>query len=153
MKKLLALIMALCMMLSFTACGDEPEAPVVENPVIESEPEIVDNPTLVSYLEANKTEFIDAMTSSFEQSAGTTCQGDVKVSGDGFVIDIKVSGLNDIPDDAKAQLQSAYDATSETFEGILTQMQAELPELKYVTYNVCEEDGDILAVINSGEAK
>lgn len=152
MKKLLALMMALVMMLSFVACGEEEvvQEPAVDTPVIK---ELVkaNNPALEAYLAENKDAFLGAMIDSFSKSAGTTCEGFVEVDGDGFVIDIHIDGFNDIPDDVKTALQEAYDTMGTSFDDALAQMQTELPELKSFTVNVCEEDGDLLAVIKAGE--
>ncbi len=163
MKKLLALILALAMMFAFAACGDdEPEAAPQDKPGIDTttqepevkEPEVKEpeaNPALTAFLDTNKDVFLSSMLDSFTQSSGTTCKGDVRAEGNAFVVDIRIDGWNDISDDIKTQLQQAYDTMGTSFDDSLKQMQASLPELESFIVNVCEEDGDIVAVIHAGK--
>ena len=91
------------------------------------------------------------MESSFSASSAMGCEVDVKAVGNGMVIDVNIAGFNDIPDEQKELLQSTYDAMSSTFDTMLDNLKAEVPEFGYITINVNEEDGDNLATINAGK--
>ena len=146
MKKVLALTLALVMMLAFAACGgsDDSKGDISNG---DSAKEAA-NPAVQAYLESAGENFTEELEAGFETSSGMECDSTVEVVGNGIVVNLNVHGLNDVPEDTKEQLQQTYDSMSETFEGILEMLQAECPECDSLTYNVCEEDGDILAVID-----
>ena len=135
MKKALSLILVLVMICSFAACGNKNNSTPDKNPAI------------VEFLEKNGDDFIAAMESSFATSSGMTCESDVEVIGNGFVVSIKINELQDVPEETKELMQDTYDSMSSMFDGALEEMQKELPELEYWTIKVCEKDGDVLATI------
>ena len=110
-----------------------------------------DSAKVAKYVNENKEELISAMESSFSASSAMGCEVDVKGVGNGMVIDVNIAGFNDIPDEQKELLQSTYDAMSSTFDTMLDNLKAEVPEFGYITINVNEEDGDNLATINAGK--
>lgn len=140
MKKVLSLIIALVLCLSFVACGEVGEEP--------QEPK--NNPVIEAYIAKNKEALLSSMEASFATSAGMTCKSDVEVDGDGFIITIKIDQLENVEDSVKEQLQTAYDGMSATFEQSLKTMQTELKELEYYQVNVCDKNGDVLATITAG---
>lgn len=136
MKKLLAIILCLVFCLSLVACGGNTAS---------------DSAKVAKYVNENKEELVSAMESSFSASSAMGCEVDVKAVGNGMVIDVNIAGFNDIPDEQKELLQSTYDAMSSTFDTMLEDLKAEVPEFGYITINVNEEDGDNLATINAGK--
>lgn len=142
MKKIIALLLALTLMLSLAACSfvslgeNEP----AEDKVAQK---------IAKYVEDNKKELLDSMEASFATSSGMTCTSSIEAEARGFVIQININELDNIDDDTKAQLQSIYDGMNENFVNSLELMQKELPELEYYKVLVCEKDGDILATIEA----
>ena len=136
MKKLLAIVLCLVFCLSLVACGGNTAS---------------DSAKVAKYVNENKEELVSAMESSFSASSAMGCEVDVKAVGNGMVIDVNIAGFNDIPDEQKELLQSTYDAMSSTFDTMLDNLKAEVPEFGYITINVNEEDGDNLATINAGK--
>ena len=136
MKKLLAIVLRLVFCLSLVACGGNTAS---------------DSAKVAKYVNENKEELVSAMESSFSASSAMGCEVDVKAVGNGMVIDVNIAGFNDIPDEQKELLQSTYDAMSSTFDTMLEDLKAEVPEFGYITINVNEEDGDNLATINAGK--
>ena len=141
MKKISALILALSMLLAFAACGDEPvvQEPVQVNPVQQ-------------YFDENGEAFLSSMVDSFASSSdGLTCKGDLKVEGSAVIVGILIDGLNDVTDDMKTQLQEIYAKDTASFDAILALMQTAVPELESIVFNICEEDGDVLASLKVGK--
>ena len=136
MKKLLAIVLCLVFCLSLVACGGNTAS---------------DSAKVAKYVNENKEELVSAMESSFSASSAMGCEVDVKAVGNGMVIDVNIAGFNDIPDEQKELLQSTYDAMSSTFDTMLEDLKAEVPEFGYITINVNEDDGDNLATINAGK--
>ena len=136
MKKLLAIVLCLVFCLSLVACGGNTAS---------------DSAKVAKYVNENKEELVSAMESSFSASSAMGCEVDVKAVGNGMVIDVNIAGFNNIPDEQKELLQSTYDAMSSTFDTMLEDLKAEVPEFGYITINVNEEDGDNLATINAGK--
>ncbi|MBE6729389.1 MAG: hypothetical protein E7568_04050 [Ruminococcaceae bacterium] len=132
MKKLLAIVMILAMMFSLIACG-----------VLGMSAE----DKVAAYVEKNRDELVSTMEESFGESSGMTCSSTIKAEGTGFVMEIRINELDNIPEDTKANLQTTYDGMNSTFVSSLETMQKELPELSYFKINVCEKDGDLLATI------
>lgn len=128
MKKISAILLVLVMMLSLVACGND-GADKVAAYVKDNGDAIVDS-------------FIGGLTSS-----GMTCEADIKAVGCGIVLDAKINELEDVPDELKDQMQEMYDAMDSYFDAMLAAAQKELPELEYITFNICERDGDIVATL------
>ena len=136
MKKVFAFVLVVALCLSMAACS-----------AIGGK----DNSAIVEYVEENERELISGMETAFATSSGMSCDSSIKVEGMGFVITIKIDGFNDIADEIKDSMQTAYDAMGSTFDGMLGDMQKELADLEYFEIVVCEEDGDKLATITAGE--
>jgi hypothetical protein len=78
-----------------------------------------------------------------------TCSSSIEVEGRGFIISININELDDISPEIKNQMQTTFDALQSTFDGMLKDIQAELPVLEYFTMRVCEKDGDVIATISA----
>lgn len=141
MKKVLSLILVAVLCLSLVACGG--------NTPDDSKPK--NDPEVVAYVEEYGDVMLESMESSFATSSGMTCKSTIEAVGSGIVISININELEDVPQETKDAMQSAYDQMSSTFEGLLQQLQQEVPEVTYLKISVCEKDGDVLAVIKAGK--
>ena len=137
MKKVLALVFVLVMCFSFVACEKAAEG--------------TDNPAIVKYVDENRAELLSTMETSFAGASGMSCESNIYVEGDGFVIDIDINGMSNVDDATKELLQETYDTMDDTFDLLLANIQKELPECEYFTINVCDENGEVLAVIDAGK--
>lgn len=135
MKKTITLLLVLVMCVSLVACGGDSDK----------------NPEIVKYVEDNRTELLSSMEESFATSSGMTCNSDIEVIGNGFVITIKINEMNDVPDEQKEMMQGLYDAMEPAFDQMLEEMKKELSAIEYFTIKVCEKDGDALATISAGK--
>ncbi len=134
MKKFLALLLAVICCLSIVACASKKEEP--------SKLDIIR-----AYVETNGDEIVQGMEESFATSSGMTCTSSIDVINNGIVIDININELDELDDTVKQTMQDAYDALDSTFDGMLLDMQKEIPEVEHLTINVCEKDGDLIAKI------
>ena len=139
MKKVLSLILVAVLCLSLVACGGKKQE--------SSGP----NAAVVEFVNENKSELLESMEESFATSSGMTCTSDIEVVGSGIVISININEFDNIPKETKDLLQETYDAMSGAFEGMLSDLQKEIPEVTFMQINVCEKDGDVLATIKAGK--
>ena len=135
MKKTLVLLLALVMCFGLVACGGSSA---------DAEAKIAD------YVAENKSDLIEQFESGFTGS-GLTCDTKIKAVGTGFVIDVTINELTEVPEETKEALQSTYDGMSDQFEDALKTMQQEIPEISYYTVNVRAKNGDIAAVVTAGK--
>lgn len=164
MKKLLALLLALVMVLSlFAACGSsvdddeddkkestseekkEEEKEEEEEEEKEEEPAKKDDAedAVAAYVNENG----DALAETLAASVGAECEVDVESEDCGIVITISMTGWDNIAKEAKEQVQELYDSAAATYSALMDLARAELPELEFMTFNVCEEDGDLVATL------
>ena len=137
MKRIISLILAVVLCFALVACGSKTEKG--------------DSGKVAAYVEEYGDVLLESMEYSFAATSGLTCKSTIKAVGSGIVISIKINEFDDIPQETKDLMQQAYDAMSNTFEGTLKDLQAEVPEVTYIKINVCEKDGDILATIKAGK--
>ena len=140
MKKLIALFLVLALTLSLTACSLGGESKPAVDPAEQK---------IAEYVEKNKEALLAGMEASFATSSGMTCTSSIKAEGRGFVIQLNINELEDVPEEDKALLQSIYDGMGENFKSSLKTMQTEIPEIEYYKVLVCEKDGDVLATIEA----
>ena len=153
MKKILALIFIVLMVMSFAACSKDndnkggntatPDTAVVTTVPVQNK--------VQEYVDTKGDELVASMEQAFASSSGMTCTSTIKAEGNGFIIDININELTGVTDEQKAQLQQAYDAMDEQFEENLKTMQEGLPELEYMTVNVRDKDGEFLAAVKAGD--
>ena len=125
------------------------DAPTIE-PTIDIDIGVDDGASVAQYIEENKADLLATFESSFATSSGMTCTSDIKVKGNGFIIDININELEDVPDETKEQIQDVYDSMGSSLDASLEAMQLEIPELEYYTINVREKDGDLVAALTIG---
>ena len=136
MKKIIAIVLCLVFCLSLVACGGNT---------------VSDSAKVAKYVNENKTELVSGMEASFASASAMGCEVDVKAVGNGMVSEVNIVGLDNVPAEQKTLLQTTYDSMASTFEGMLEELQTELPECGYISINVNEEDGDKLATIKVGK--
>ena len=133
MKRVLSIALVLIMCFALVACSESANDKVKE------------------YIDENREEILDSMEESFAYSSGMTCTSSIKVVDAGFIVNININELDDVPEETKEQMQDAYDSLGNAFEGMLEDMQEEIPELEYFTIKVCDKDGEVLATIGAGK--
>lgn len=137
MKKLLALVLALALCVALVACGRMTA--------------VSDDAKIEAYVAKNGDELVSSMEQSFAASSGYSCNSTIKAVDGGIVVDINVNELDNLTKEQKDAMQAAYDSMDETFDGMFNDLKKELPEIKYMTMNVNEGDGDLIAAINMGK--
>ena len=152
MKKALSLVLVLVMVLSLAACGSDSKKTTKNDPIIETtEPIETTAPQLSAveqWLEDNRAELLSTVEQNFAGSSGMTCTSDAKVEGNGIIINININELDNLGQAEKDMLQQTYDSMLPSFGFMLTGSREELPELEFITMNVCEVDGDLIASIH-----
>ena len=134
MKRILALLLvAVFAVMALVACGESNDGGA--------------NAAVEKYVKENGDTLIENFEVGFT-SSGLTCNTTVKAVGDGIVLETRINGMDNIPEESKKVMQDTYDAMDDTFEQLLDELQKEEPAIDYVKINVCEEDGDLLAVID-----
>ena len=132
MKKLIAIVMTLLMVFTLVACSSGGNK-------------------VADYIAAHEDELLSGFNSSFEGASGMTVESSVEAEGNGMVITVKINELDNVPEEIKTQIATAYEALSPTFETALDDLQKELPELEFYQVKICEKDGDVLATISAGK--
>lgn len=158
MKKALSLIIILVLCFSIAACGNSGSAePTNENPIetTTAPTETTVPPTesamaaIEAYVNENKAALLSTMEQSFATSSGMTCTSDIAVIDNGIVIDININELENVEQTVKDQLQASYNTMDAAFEELLTELQKELPEVEYMTININEKNGTLVASLTA----
>ena len=132
-----------------TAAEETTEAVEETTEAVEETTEaVVDASAAVAeFVETNREALIATMEAAFASDASMTCAVTVASEGTALVINININELEDVSDEVKAQMQEAYDSINEVFVEALKMFQTEAPELTAMQVNVCDKNGDVLAVI------
>jgi len=155
MKRIFALMFAVLMLVSLTACGKEGDKKDGDNTAtpdsaVVTMPESLVNNRVQDYVTENGETLVASIEETFA-SMDITCTSTIKTVGNGIIIDINVSELTDVTEEQKLQLQQYCDDKSAQFEESLEAMQTELPELEYITVSLREQDGTFLASVTVGD--
>lgn len=145
-KNFMCLFLVVILTLGLVACSgvknDEP-TPVNSNESVKDDPE------LVAFIEEQGDDFVSAFEESFQQSSGgMKCNATIEVEGTGLVVECRIKGLNNVPKETKTMLQQTYDAEKETLKEGFVIIKSIVPSFTSVNFNVCEEDGDLLASVD-----
>jgi len=156
---LIALIVA-CMMV-FAACGggadkedekkdDETTVSVedttegVNNELNDPTPVVPDVPAektdaekIADYVAANGSKIISEFEVGFTTS-GMTCNSTVEAVGTGIVVKVCVNEIVDLTADQKKVMQDTFDQGASQFGAGFDDMKAEIPELTYIRFDICE---------------
>lgn len=171
MKKFLALIMALLMMLSLVACGsdaekadtdadeevendDEEESKNVEGEDEKKEDETtteaettteVNNEAVIAQkLELYKDEIAAGFAGS---DFSNQMEFSIKAEGNGIVMQMNMFALENLSDADKAQLQAIYDAQKAQFKSAFEMMQVDIPEAKFIKVVIGDKNGNVVATV------
>ena len=148
MKKILALLLALVMMLSLAACGTEPEEPEEPNAPVEGgeETEEPEEPAGEEVAVAMITDYGDITDQSFNQ---TTWEAVVKFGQDNGV---ETKYYKPTSNDTAGRVASVELAIAEgynvigmpgyAFGGTIAEVSADYPEIKFIALDVAK--GDLL---------
>ena len=141
MKKILALLLALVMMLSLAACGNEPEEP--NEPEVPAEGEENADPE-VEVAVAMITDYGDITDQSFNQTTYEACKEFCEAEGLSFEY---FKPATDSDDDRIAQIENAIDSGYNVivmpgfaFANAIIAVADEYPEVKFVALDVSEFD-------------
>ena len=105
--------------------------------------------TVEEYIDLFGDSILESMEASFATSSGLTCTSSIKGENNNIVIGININELEDVDAATKQTLQETYDSMNSTFAEMVIPMKKTVPDLKAVIINVCDKNGDILAVINA----
>ena len=149
LKKLGVLALVLVMALSFAACSkDEGSKEPTPAPAPAPAPVPATKTDVEKYVETNSATLLAELETGFEQSSGIECDSRIEANGNDMAIWINMGGIDNVPGEAKAQLQATYDSMNGTFETLFGELKkTEIPSLENVGMYICEEDGDVLAKI------
>ena len=146
MKKILALLLALVMMLSLAACGTEPEEPEEPNAPVEGgeETEEPEEPAGEEVAVAMITDYGDITDQSFNQTTYEACKEFCEAEGLTFEY---FKPASDSDDDRIAQIENAIDSGYNVivmpgfaFANAIISVADEYPEVKFVALDVSEFD-------------
>ena len=145
MKKIIALLLAMVMVLSFAACGSEPEEPVDDQP---NEPaqsgEDVENSGESEIAVAMITDYGDITDQSFNQTTYEACKEFCEEQNINFSY---FKPASDSDDDRVAQIENAIDSGYNVvvmpgfaFAKAIIRTADEYPDVKFVALDVAEGD-------------
>ena len=116
--------------------------------ITDVENDTAEDTEVVKIIEEQGAAMESSFKTSFEASSGgLTCECDIYADGTTIVMDVLIDGLNDCTDDVKEELQTAYNEIEPSLEAELAPLKDECESLTAVTYNICEEDGDVIATV------
>ena len=167
-KSLLALIALIvaCMMV-FAACGggsgddadkkddettisteastdgasNDPAPVVPDAPAVKTDAEKV-----ADYVAANSATIISNFEYGFSAS-GMTCNSTIEAVGTGIHLKVCINEIDNLTEDQKAVMQDTFDQGDASLDAGFEEIQAEIPELTYIQLEICEVDGDKVAVV------
>lgn len=156
MKRIFAIVFAVLMIVSMTACGKENDkntdgSVATPDSAVVTTPDFMANDKVQTYVEENGEALVASVEKTFAESTGMTCTSTIKAVENGFIIDININELSEVTEEQKLQLQQYCDDAADGFEESLKLMQEELPELEYITLSLRDKDGVFLAAVNVGD--
>ena len=131
-------------------------APQPVEPPKQDEPVFVDHAVpnveaktpVEKYFELNAKEFLAFVIDGYSKSSGAVCRGSLAAVGDSVTVNVYVGGLENLSEETKSQIQSTYDTMGHGYSQLFQDVKKDVPELKAMIINLCEEDGDKIVEIN-----
>ena len=102
---------------------------------------------VADYVAVYGEEFADGFVQGFT-STGLTCTSAIRAEGTGILLTVNVNEYENFTAEQKATMQASYDQATPSLKASLSAVKALIPELSYVKIEMCEKDGDLIAVIN-----
>ena len=133
MSRILCVVLAFAMVLAFAACGKNGAA----------------NSEVAKFVQENESELIATFEDAFEESSGLEADCTVSAKGNSIAYKVCLDGIDNVPAEAKTQMQDAFDSIQGEFAAMLGDVKEELGSIESVIVDVCEEDGDFLASIEA----
>ena len=144
MKKIIALLLAMVMVLSFAACGSEPEEPVNDPETPVQSGEDVENSGESEIAVAMITDYGDITDQSFNQTTYEACKEFCEEQNINFSY---FKPASDSDDDRVAQIENAIDSGYNVvvmpgfaFAKAIIRTADEYPDVKFVALDVAEGD-------------
>lgn len=136
MKKLGVLALVLVMALSFAACSKD-EGSSTSGGQTEVEKYVAENAS--------------ALASGFEQgfvgSSGIDCDTKVTANGNDIIFTVCIDGYDNLSSSDKSTMQAAFDSMNSELKEAFSGVKTEIPSVKGLIINICEEDGDKIAKV------
>ena len=143
MSRILCVVLAFAMVLAFAACGKKEAAnnDTVNNDTVNNE--------VADFVKENKAALVESFETNFEESSGLDADCSVSAKGNSIAFKVCLEDVDDIPEEAKAQMQEGFDAIQDEFASEFEDVKEELGSVESIIIDVCEEDGDLLASIEA----
>ena len=174
MKKLIVLLLALVLVLSFASCkedyqpidDDDEEVEETEDEKDDetdesSDEEQNENPAepdtqtepqtneVAQFLEDNREEIVASMSEGLGSDAANV---EVEAIENGWVFTLCMAELDEIPDEQKQMLQGIYDDMGNIWAAALDDFKTACPSIEYYSVKVCDSEGRAWATITADEA-
>lgn len=114
---------------------DTTAAPEVDVPAVKTDAEKV-----ADYVAANGDDILAAFDAGFSGS-GLTTTSTIEAVGTGIVLKICINELDNLTDDQRTAMQSTFNQLSASLGSGFDGVQAEIPELTYIKFDICEKNG------------
>lgn len=114
---------------------DTTAAPEVDVPAVKTDAEKV-----ADYVAANGDDILAAFDAGFSGS-GLTTTSTIEAVGTGIVLKICINELDNLTDDQRTAMQSSFNQLSASLGSGFDGVQAEIPELTYIKFDICEKNG------------
>ena len=139
MKKILALLLAVVMVVGLVACGNKDEDKKSGDNAAPA-----NNPKIEAFVKEQGQAFVDGVAQGFSGS-GMTCKSSIEAKGEGVLVKIRIDGVDNISEEDKTAMQQNIDATGASLSSALATLKTAVPEIQFMELHLCEQDGDLLA--------
>ena len=126
MKKLVAILLAVVLVLGLVACSKEAK--------------------VEKFVKEHGQEFSDGVAQGFS-SSGMSCKATMEAKGDGIVVKICVDQFDDIDASTKAIAQANLNNTVSSLQPSLKAIQEKESAVQFMEVHLCEADGDLIAKV------
>ena len=132
-KRILSAVFAILLIFSVAACGEK---------------KTEENAELKAFVEGEAGKiFVEGIVYGFENSAGIKSEASLGAEGNTLCIYVKLVGIDDVPEETKAALQTALDAAGDDLAEDAKPIKSIVSSVEGIKYYICEEDGDVLSLV------
>ena len=139
MKRILALLLAVVMVVGLVACGNKDEDKKTGDNAAPA-----NNPKIEAFVKEQGQTFVDGVAQGFS-SSGMTCKATIEAKGEGILVKICIDGVDNVPEENKTAMQENIESTATALSSSLAALKNEVPEIQFMELHLCEQDGDLLA--------